>query len=197
MSQRLQQGSSQSQSASQRLKQLGIHTNIGSRNNTPTASPVTTQPPVGMLSNFFSNIRALDHPVLRPKFSPISNAKKYVFSPNPRPKIPNLTKKKLFFFRFSIFISYYINIEHIVTYLQFHRIIEYNHTCFCLSLFSLYTMVSLIIGIILAMERSYIRMMSNFPILVKTQIIFPIPWATAPFPKRSVRALNYMNLGIA
>ena len=44
--QRLQQAS-QSQSASQRLKQLGIHTSIASRNNTPTASPVTSQPPIG------------------------------------------------------------------------------------------------------------------------------------------------------
>ena len=36
---------------------------------------------------------------------------------------------------------------------------------------------SLIIGINLAMEMSYIRMMTNFPILVKTPLIFlgPIP----------------------
>lgn len=46
-SQRLQQHANQSQSASQRLKQLGIHTSIASRNNTPTASPVTSQPPIG------------------------------------------------------------------------------------------------------------------------------------------------------
>ncbi|XP_060603826.1 mucin-2-like [Ruditapes philippinarum] len=46
--QRLQQAS-QSQSASQRLKQLGIHTSIASRNNTPTASPVTSQPPIAQL----------------------------------------------------------------------------------------------------------------------------------------------------
>ena len=41
------------------------------------------------------------------------------------------------------------------------------------------------------METSYIRTMSNFPILVKTLLIFPIPWAPAsgPFPKRGVRAL--------
>ena len=39
------------------------------------------------------------------------------------------------------------------------------------------------------METSYIRAMSNFPILVKTPLIFPIPWAPAPFPKRGVRAL--------
>ena len=31
--------------------------------------------------------------------------------------------------------------------------------------------------------------MSNFPILVKTPLIFPIPWAPAPFPERGVRAL--------
>ena len=39
------------------------------------------------------------------------------------------------------------------------------------------------------METSYIRAMSNFPILVKTPLIFSIPWAPAPFPKRGVRAL--------
>lgn len=48
-SQRLQQHANQSQSASQRLKQLGIHTSIASRNNTPTASPVTSQPPIAQL----------------------------------------------------------------------------------------------------------------------------------------------------
>ena len=39
---------------------------------------------------------------------------------------------------------------------------------------------------------SYIRMLSNFPILVKTPLIFPIPWAPAPFPKRGVRALEIL-----
>ena len=36
---------------------------------------------------------------------------------------------------------------------------------------------------------SYIRTISNFPILVKTPLIFPIQWAPAPFQKRGVRAL--------
>ena len=40
------------------------------------------------------------------------------------------------------------------------------------------------------METSYVRMMLNFPILVITPLIFPIPWALAPFPKRGVRALR-------
>ena len=48
---------------------------------------------------------------------------------------------------------------------------------------------SLIIGINLAMETSNIRTMSNFPILVKTALIFPITWPPALFPKRGVRAL--------
>ena len=56
---------------------------------------------------------------------------------NSRHKIPNLR-----FFSFfggggggvSNFISYKTNTEHIVTYSQLHRIIEYNHTCFFLSL---------------------------------------------------------------
>ena len=45
----------------------------------------------------------------------------YVFFPIHK-KIP------IFVFLFSIFISYNTNTEHIVTYLQFHRIIEYNHS---------------------------------------------------------------------
>ena len=65
---------------------------------------------------------------------PVHNAKKYVFS---RLEIPNLTKLGggCGGGGFSIFISYNTNTEHIVAYLQFHRIIEYNHTCFFLSLF--------------------------------------------------------------
>ena len=47
------------------------------------------------------------------------------------------------------------------------------------------------------MELSYIRTMSNVPILVKTPLIFPIPWAPAPFPKRGVRALITINLNYA
>ena len=43
------------------------------------------------------------------------------------------------------------------------------------------------------METLYIRTMSNFPILIKTPLIFPIPWAPAPFPKRGVRALGYVD----
>ena len=39
------------------------------------------------------------------------------------------------------------------------------------------------------METSNIRTMSNFPVLVKTPLIFPIPWAQAPFPNRDVMAL--------
>ena len=73
--------------------------------------------------------RALDHPILGPKFGPIPNAKKYVF-PKFKTKNSHFDKTNLFFGGFSIFISYNINTEHIVTYLQFHRIIEYNNTCF-------------------------------------------------------------------
>ena len=36
----------------------------------------------------------------------------------------------------AIFISYNTNTELVVTYFQFHRVIEYNNTCFFLSLFS-------------------------------------------------------------
>ena len=69
------------------------------------------------------------------EIGPIPNAKKYVFS-------QFQTKNSHFFFfgggggGFSIFILYTINTEHIVTHLQFHRITEYNNTCFFLSLFS-------------------------------------------------------------
>ena len=47
------------------------------------------------------------------------------------------------------------------------------------------------------METSYIMTMSNFPILVKMPLIFPIPWAPAPFPKRGVRALIRMDCAIS
>ena len=40
------------------------------------------------------------------------------------------------------------------------------------------------------METLYIRTMLNISILVKTPLIFPIPSAPAPFPKRGVWALN-------
>ena len=142
------------------------------------------------------HIRALHPLILGPKFSPIPNAKKYVF-PNSTKKFPILHPPKkliVFFFGgggggFSIFFSYNTNTEYIVTYLQFHRIIEYNLTLASFSPFSHSTLInihysSLIIGINLAME------MSNFPILVQTPLIFPIPWAPAPFPKRGVRALH-------
>ena len=107
---------------------------------------------------------------------PHSQCQKVCFFPNSRQKIPNLKKLKkkkkfFFFFLFSIFISYNTNTEHIVL----HYISRKK--------------VSLIIGINLATGTSNIRTMSNFPILVKTPLIFPIPWAPAPFPKRGVRAL--------
>ena len=49
--------------------------------------------------------RALDHPILGPKFNPIPNAKKYVFIPIPDKKFPiwpppPKKKKKIFFFFF-------------------------------------------------------------------------------------------------
>ena len=56
-----------------------------------------------------SESRALDHPILGPKFGPIPNAKKYVFFPIPDKKIPiwkKKKKKKIFFFFCSP--SYYI-----------------------------------------------------------------------------------------
>lgn len=62
---RLQQ-TNQSQSASQRLKQLGIHTNIASRNNTPTASPVTPQPPLGQM---FGSPTSTGNPSMLPQQS--------------------------------------------------------------------------------------------------------------------------------
>ena len=44
-----------------------------------------------------------------------------------------------FFFSFSIFILYITNTEHIITNLQFHKIMKYDHACYFLSLFSSYT----------------------------------------------------------
>ena len=96
-----------------------------------------------------SEFRALDHLMLGPKFGPFPMSNSIMFFSQFQTKIPNLTKKFFFFFffffvcvcvggggGFSMFISYNTNTEHIVTYLQFHRIIEYNHTCFFLSLSS-------------------------------------------------------------
>ena len=68
--------------------------------------------------------RAHDHLILGPNSAPFPMPK-CMFFPTSRQLIPNLTKKNIFWF--SIFISYNTNTKHIVTYLQFHRIIEYNH----------------------------------------------------------------------
>ena len=71
-------------------------------------------------------VRALDHPILGPKFGPIPNAKKYVFFPIPGKNSQfdkkKKKKKKFFFFGSPSFFH--------------HRITEYNSTCFFLSLFS-------------------------------------------------------------
>ena len=48
--------------------------------------------------------RALDHPILGPKFGPVHDAKKYGFFSNSRQKISNLTKKKQHFFLHLYFI---------------------------------------------------------------------------------------------
>ena len=110
------------------------------------------------------------------------------FFPNSTQKIPNLTppspyphppppptpaqkRKKKFvlhlYFRYIFTISQNNNIQsQLLLSLPLNNI-HYSY---------------LIIGINLAMETSYIRM-SNFPILVKTPLIFPVPWAPAPFPK--------------
>ena len=125
---------------------------------------------------FLFDLQGSRSPDFGAEIRPHSQCQKVCFFPNSRQKIPNLKKKKFFFFffffLFSIFISYNTNTEHIVL----HYISRKK--------------VSLIIGINLAMETSYIRTMSNFPILVKTPRIFPIQWAPAPFPKRGVRALD-------
>ena len=109
---------------------------------------------------------------------PHSQWQKVCFFPNYRQKIPNLKKKKKkIFFWFSIF-----------KYRTYCYIIIISHT----NNFIIYIKKKgkFIIGINLAMETSYIRTMSNFPILVKTPLILPIPWAPAQFPKRGVRVLR-------
>ena len=92
-------------------------------------------------------------------------------------------KKKNFFF-FFFFGS--PSLFHII------QILKIKLNCLITNNYTLYIKKrgKFIIGINLAMETSYIRTMSNFPILVKTLLIFPIPWAPAPFPKRGVRALR-------
>ena len=119
-------------------------------------------------------------------FGPIPNAKNYVFFPIPDKKNPNFTKKtkKKKFFFFFFFGS--PSLFHII------QILKIKLNCLITNNYTLYIKKrgKFIIGINLAMETSYIRTMSNFPILVKTLLIFPIPWAPAPFPKRGVRALR-------
>ena len=135
------------------------------------------------------NIRVIRHPILGPKFGLIPNAKKYVFFPIQQKKFP------AFFFGPPSLFHIMQNAEiycYLFTISQNNRI---QSLFASFSPFSHSTLISihyssLIIGINLAMETSYIRTMSNFPILVKTPLIFPIPWAPALFPKRGVRALN-------
>ena len=106
-----------------------------------------------------------------------------MFFPNSRQKIPNLTTKKKWVFFIVFFGS--PSLFHIIQILTIKLNIIYQEK-----------KVSLIIGINLAMEMSYIRTMSNSPILVKTPLIFPVPWTPAPFPKRGVRALALRKLGV-
>ena len=122
---------------------------------------------------------------------PHSQCQKVCFFPNSRQKIPNFTqkkkkKKKNFFFFFFFLGS--PSLFHII------QILTIKLNCLITNNYIIYQekKISLIIGINLAMELSYIRTMSNFPILVKTPLIFPIPWAPAPFPKRGVRALQVL-----
>ena len=68
-----------------------------------------------------SSVRALDQPILGPKFGPIPNAKKYFF-PQFQTKNSQFDKKKNFFFFFFLVLHLYF--------------IENNNTCFFLSLFS-------------------------------------------------------------
>ena len=76
-----------------------------------------------------SCLQLLDFRIVGPKFGCIPKAKKYLFS-------QFQTKYSQFeiFLGFFNFISYNTNTEH-VTNSQFHRIIEYNHTCFFLPFF--------------------------------------------------------------
>ena len=90
-------------------------------------------------------------------------------------KNSQIDKKKFFFFLFSIFISY--NTSYIFTILTITLYIKKK------------------------VKFNYWNQSSNgnvihkddvkFPNLVKTPLIFPIPWAPTPFPKRDVRALVF------
>ena len=76
---------------------------------------------------FFNGYRALDHLILGLKFGPIPNAKKSVF-PQFQTKSSQFEKKNLGVEVGGIlhlYLIYNINTEHIITYLQFHRIVEY------------------------------------------------------------------------
>ena len=115
---------------------------------------------------------------------------KSMFFPNSRQKIPNFTKKKKKNFFFFFFFGS-PSLFHII------QILKIKLNCLITNNYTLYIKKrgKFIIGINLAIETSYIRTMSNFPIFVKTPLIFPIPWAPAPFPKRGVRALVFEETG--
>ena len=113
---------------------------------------------------------------IRPHFQ----CQKVFFFPIPDKKFPisQKKKKKIFFFFFFFFLGS-PSLFHIIQILKIklNFLITNNYTLY------IKKRGKFIIGINLAMETSYIRTMSNFPIFVKTPLIFPIPWAPAPFPK--------------
>ena len=121
-------------------------------------------------------LRALDHPILGPKFGSFLMQKSFS---QYQTKNSNLTQN-LFF----SWVGGYLSLFHMKqilyrTYFYIFTISQNNRiqSHLLLSLpFSEYTKASLIIGINLAMGTSCIMTMSNFPILVITPLIFPIPW---------------------
>ena len=133
--------------------------------------------------------RALDHPILGPKLGPILKKmpksmfffpiqqKKIPIPPPPPPPPPppqkkKKKKKKNFFFFGS-------NTKHIVTYLQFHRIIEYIITIPFLKV------LTFIIGINLAMENA------KLPYFSQNAVNFPNSMGPDPIPKKGCESPDH------
>ena len=122
--------------------------------------------------------------------APFPMPKSMFFFPIPDKKFPISQKKKKKKKKKKIFFFFFFGSPSLFHIIQ---ILKIKLNCLITNNYTLYIKKrgKFIIGINLAMETSYIRTLSNFPILVKTPLIFPIPWAPAPFPKRDVRALSY------
>ena len=86
-----------------------------------------------------SELQGSRSPNFGAEIRPHSQCQKVCFFPNSRQKIPNLTKKKIYFFFLHLYNTIFFFSIFIIKNILLHIYIEYNNTCFFLSLFSQYT----------------------------------------------------------